>query len=216
MVMPNELTHLVHHVVNHVACCRSIHLGFEPLPEPLNRIVLRRIGCQVFEDDPVMLSEKALDGTALVHRGIIQHQDQQCLGKPLLQLMEQLQKHLGCAAGCPLPIAVLCAEMQRTKHRGPVTRGWGRDFDLMALAKPPTLDIGFIGTMRRIDKQDFFRLLTLADTDGRDDCCHPGFFFRGAQGIAGYRLSKAFVDGSLRRFLHPQSYSRQADRSAYR
>lgn len=137
-----------------------------------------------------MLSKKPFDGTALVNRGIIQNQDQQGLGKPLMQLMEKLKKPLGGAAGCPLPIEALGAEMQRPKHRGTLTLGWGRDFDLMALAKPPTLDVGFIGKMRLIDKQDFYRLLALADADGRDDFCHPGFFFAGLGALPGIVLAK--------------------------
>lgn len=90
MVMPNELTHLADDVVNRVKRRRPIHLGFQPPPEAFNRIILWGIRRQVFEDHPGMLREKPFDGTALVNRGIIQDQDQEGLGKPLMELMQKL------------------------------------------------------------------------------------------------------------------------------
>jgi hypothetical protein len=44
-----------------------------------------------------------------VNRGIIQDQDEQRLGKPLVQLMQKLQKEFGRAASGTLPIKVLGA-----------------------------------------------------------------------------------------------------------
>src|SRR5215471_10656648 len=75
-----------------------------PRPETFNGIVLGRIGGQVFEHHPGVLSEKPLDGTALVHRGIIQDHDEQGLRKPLMELVQELQKKLGRAAWGALPI----------------------------------------------------------------------------------------------------------------
>ena len=40
MVMPDELTDLLEHVRNRVEGGRPIDLGFEPLPEALDRIIL--------------------------------------------------------------------------------------------------------------------------------------------------------------------------------
>ena len=109
MVMPNELPDLADDVVNRVKRCRPIHLGFQPPPEAFNRIILRRIRRQVFKGHPVVLHEKPFDGTALVNRGIIQNQDQEGRGKPLMELMQKLQKALGCTACRPLPIEALGA-----------------------------------------------------------------------------------------------------------
>ena len=63
-------------VINRIERCRSIHLGFEPLPEAFDRVIFRGVGCQVFEDHPVVLGEEPLHGTALVNRGIIQNQNE--------------------------------------------------------------------------------------------------------------------------------------------
>jgi hypothetical protein len=40
MVMPDELSDLTEHVLNRVEGCRPLPLGFEPLPEALDRIIL--------------------------------------------------------------------------------------------------------------------------------------------------------------------------------
>ena len=107
MIMPNELTHLVDDVVNRVKRRCSIRLGFEPLPETFDRVLFWGIGGQVFELHPGLLRETPLHGPALVHRGIIQDQDEPRLGKALVQLMQKLQKELGRAASRTLPIKVL-------------------------------------------------------------------------------------------------------------
>jgi hypothetical protein len=107
MIMPNELTHLVDDVVHRIKRRGPIRLDFEPLPETFARVLFWGIGGQVFELHPVMLREKPLHGTALVNRGIIQDQDEQRLGKALVQLMQKLQKELGRATSGTLPIKVL-------------------------------------------------------------------------------------------------------------
>jgi len=178
MVMPNELTYLADDLVNRVKRRRPIHLGFEPPPEALDRIILRGIRCQMFEGDPVVLREKLFDGTALVNRGIIHNEDQQGLGKALMELMQKLQKPGGRAACGPLPIEALRAHMQGAKQGRTLALPWGWHFDALALAKPAALDVGCIGKMRFIDREDFYRPLRLARANGGDDFCHPGFFFR--------------------------------------
>jgi len=134
MVMPDELTHLAENGVNRVKGCCPIDFRFEPPPEAFNRIILWGIRRQVFQGDPVVLREKSFDRTTLVNRGIIQDQDQQGLRKPLMELMQKLQKARGCAACGPLPIKALGAQMQRPKQGGTLTLRWRRDFDLLALA----------------------------------------------------------------------------------
>jgi hypothetical protein len=178
MIMPHELPDPVDDVVNRVKRRRPIRLGFEPLPETFNRIVLWRIGGQVCEYHPVVLGEKPLDGTALVNRGIIQKQDEQSLRKPLMALGQELQKELGRATRGALPIEALSAQMQGAKQGGTLTSRGGRHFDLVPLATPAALHVGFIGKMGFIDKQDFYGLLRLTDADGGDNFCHPGFFSR--------------------------------------
>ena len=68
--------------------------------------------------------------------------------------------------------------MQGAKQGSPLALGWGRHFALLPLTKPATLDVGFVGTMRLIDKEDFYGPLRLADGDGGDNLCHPSFFSR--------------------------------------
>ena len=72
-----------------------------------------------------------------------------------MELVQELQKELGCPACCTLPVEALGAEMQRAKQGGTVALRWRRDFDLVALATPAALDVGFIGEMRFIDTKDF-------------------------------------------------------------
>jgi len=147
MIMPHELPDPGNDVVNRGKRRRPIDLRFEPLPEAFEGIVLWRIGGQVFEHHPVVLREKPLDRTAFVNRGIIQNQDQEGRGKPLMELMQKLQEALGCPACRTLPIEALGAEMQRAKQGGTLALPWRRHFDLLALATPAALDVGFIGEM---------------------------------------------------------------------
>ena len=92
MIMPHELPDPGDDVVNRVKRRRPVDLRFEPLPEPFDGIVLGRIGGQVFEPHPVGLGEEPFDGTALMNRGIIEDQDEQGLRKPLMELVQELQK----------------------------------------------------------------------------------------------------------------------------
>ena len=82
-----------------------------------------------------------------MNRGIIQNQDQEGRGKPLMELMQKLQEALGCPACRPLPIEALGAQMQGAKQGGTLALPWRRHFDLLALATPAALDVGFIGEM---------------------------------------------------------------------
>ena len=190
MIMPDELTHLAEDGVNRVKGCCPIDFSFEPPPEAFNRIILWGIRRQVFEGDPVVLPEQPFDGPALVHRGVIQDQDQEGLGKALMELMQKLQKARRCPACGPLPIEALGAQRQRAKQGGTVPLRWRRDFDVLALATPATLDVGFIGKMGCIDKEDFYRSLRLAATDGGNNFCHPRFFFSAVGAFRGTVLAK--------------------------
>ena len=80
--------------------------------------------------------------------------------------------------------------MQRAKQGGTVPLRWRRDFDLLALAKPAALDVGFIGTMGFIDKADFYGPLRLARRNGGDNFCHPRFFFSAVGALRGTVLAK--------------------------
>ena len=137
-----------------------------------------------------MLPEKPFNGPALVNRGVIQDQDQEDCGKALMELMQKLQKARRCTACGPLPIEALGAHMQRAKEGGTLTLRWRRDFDLLTLAKPAALDVGFIGKMRCIDKEDFYGPLRLARLNGGDNFCHPGFFFAAVGALRGTVLAK--------------------------
>jgi hypothetical protein len=75
-----------------------------------------------------IMREKPFDGTALVHCGIIQDQDQEGLGKALMELMQKLQKAHRCAACGPLPIQALGAHMQRAQQGGTLPLRWRRAF----------------------------------------------------------------------------------------
>jgi hypothetical protein len=190
MVMPNKLAHLGNDVIDRVKRRCPIHLGFEPSPETFNGIVLWGIGRQVFEPYPVMLGEKPFDGTAFVNGGIIQDQDEQRVGKALVQLMQKLQKQRGRATRGTLPIEALGTQMQGAKQGGTLALRWGRNFDLLAFATPAALDIGFVGKMGFVDKEHFDGPLCLAHADSGDNFCHPGFFFSALGALRGTVLAK--------------------------
>ena len=80
--------------------------------------------------------------------------------------------------------------MQRAKQGGTLALSWRRPFDLLALATPSALDVGFIGEMGFIDKKDCYRPLRLPDTAGGDKVCHPGFFFSALGALRGTVLAK--------------------------
>jgi len=190
MIMPDELTHRAEDGVNRVKGCCPIDFRFEPPPEAFNRIILWGIRRSVFEGDPVVLREKAFDRTTLVHRGIIQDQEQQGLRKSLMELLQKRQKACRCAAGGPLPREALGAQMPRAKQGGTVPLRWRRDFAVLALAKPATLAVGFMRKMGCIDKEDFYRSLRLAITDGGNNFCQPRFFFSAVGAFRGTVVAK--------------------------
>ena len=107
IVMPDELTDLPEHVLNGVEGGRPIDLGFEPLPEALDRIVLGGIRLQVFQGNPRVLLEKPFDRSTFVQLGIVEDHEEQRLGKPLVELVEEGQERLGRPPLGPFPIAAL-------------------------------------------------------------------------------------------------------------
>ena len=111
IVMPDELTDLPEHVVNCVEGGRPIDLGFEPLPEALDRIVLRGIRLQVLQLNPRVRLEKLFDGAAFMNLGIVEDHEEQRLGEPLVELVEEGQKYLGRAPLGPLQVETLGPEM---------------------------------------------------------------------------------------------------------
>ena len=145
IVMPDELTDLPEHVLNRVEGGRPIDLGFEPLPEALDRIVLRGIRLQVLQFHPRVLLEKVFDRSTFVNLGIVEDHEEQRLGKPLVELVEEGQERLGRPPLGPFPITALGPEMQGPEQRGALALGRGGDFGLGAFAKPSALDVGFIG-----------------------------------------------------------------------
>jgi hypothetical protein len=66
IVMPDELPDLPEHVLKRVEGCRPIYLGFEPLPEALDGIVLGGIRLQVFQGNPRVLLEKPFETARLL------------------------------------------------------------------------------------------------------------------------------------------------------
>jgi hypothetical protein len=145
MVMPEELPDLPEHVLNGVEGGRPIDLGFEPLPEALDRIVRRGIRLQVWQFNPRVLLEKVFDRSTFVNLGIVEDHEAQRFGKPLVELVEEGQERLGRAPLGPFPITALGPEMQGPEPRGALALGRGGDFGLGTFAKPSALDVGFIG-----------------------------------------------------------------------
>jgi hypothetical protein len=190
MVMPHDLSDPGNDVVNGGKRRCPVDLGFEPLPEPFDGIILWGIWRQVFEDHPVMLREEPLDGQAPVKRGIVQDQDEQRLRTPLMELMQKRQKELRRAPWGVLPREMLGAQMQSAKQGGTLTPCGRRDFALVPLATPAALDVRLIGTMGCINKEDVYRALGLTDADGSDDFCHPGFFFSALGAVRGTVVAK--------------------------
>ncbi len=145
IVMPDELTDLPEHVLNRVEGGRPIDLGFEPLPEALDRIVLRGIRLQVLQFDPRVLLEKVFDRSTFVNLGIVEDHEEQRPGKPLVELVEKCQERLGRPPLGPFPVEALGPEMQGPEQCGALALGRGGDFGLGAFATPPALDVGLIG-----------------------------------------------------------------------
>ena len=116
--------------------------------------------------------------------------DEQGIRKALVELMKKLQEELGGPACRALPIETLATQMQSAKQGGTLTPRWRRHFDLVPLATPAALDVGFIGKMGFVDKEDFYGLLCLSDADGSDNLCHPAFFFAALGASRGTVLAK--------------------------
>src|SRR5262244_1404366 len=110
--MPDELTDLPEYVLNRVEGGRPIDLGFEPLPEALDRIVLRGIRLQVLQCNPGVLLEKVFDRSTFVNLGIVEEHEEQRLGQPLVELVEKCQERLGRAPLGPFPGETLGPDMQ--------------------------------------------------------------------------------------------------------
>jgi hypothetical protein len=87
--MPNQLAHALDDLINRVERRGSIHLRFEPRPEALNRIIFRGIRRSVFKDNPLVLFVEPFDRVTFVNLRIIQDEEEQGLGKALVELMEE-------------------------------------------------------------------------------------------------------------------------------
>ena len=111
IVMPDELTDLPEHVFKRVEGGRPIDLGFEPLPKALDRIVLGGIRLQVFQGNPRVLLEEPFDRSTLVNLGIVEYDDEQRLGEPLVELVKECQKDLGRAPLGSFPVEALGPQM---------------------------------------------------------------------------------------------------------
>ena len=94
-----------------------------------------------------MLLEKPFDCSTFVNLGIIEYYDEQCLGEPLVELVEEFQKELGGAPRGPFPVEALGPEMEGPEQRGTLAFGRAGDFGWCAFAKPPASDVGFIGNL---------------------------------------------------------------------
>ena len=175
MVMPHELTPCAADVVHRVHRRCPLPGGFPPPPAACNRIILRGIRGQVFEHHPGVLGEKPLDGTALVHRGLLQAQDQEGLGQALRELRQQRQQARRCATCGPLPLEALGASMPRATQGGTLTLRGRRDVALVAFAQPAAWDVGFMGHMGCIDTKDCSGPLGVARLNGGAKVCPPRF-----------------------------------------
>ena len=185
MVMPHELTSLADDVVHGGKRRCRISLGFEPLPDTFDGVVLGSIRGPVFEPHPIVRGEKPLDGTALVHRGVIQDQDEQGRRKPLMELRQQRQEELRRAAWGPLPLAALGAQRPGAKEGRTLTPRGRRDVAPLAVAQPAPWDVGFMGHRRCIHAEDLYWPLRLADADGGANVCPPGFVFAAVGALRG-------------------------------
>ena len=111
IVMPDELPDSAEHLLNRVKSSCAIHLGFEPLPEALDRIILGGIRLQVLQFNPCVLLEKAFDRSAFVNLSIVEDDEEQGLREPLMELVEEGQKRLRRPPLGPFPIEALGTKM---------------------------------------------------------------------------------------------------------
>ena len=190
IVVPNHLADFADHLLDRRKCAGPVDLRFEPFPAALNRIILRRIGLQMFQDYPVMLLHEAFHQVTFVNLGIVEDQENERLRKTLMELVEKLDEELRRAPRCSFPIHLLGAEMQGPKQSRTLPLGRTRHFGLFPLAKPAALHIGFIGPMRLIGKEHFDTLSTAQFLDGVDDLCHPLFFCSVLGALRGRVLAK--------------------------
>ena len=66
VVMPDHLTYLADNLVDSIECHGPIDLGFEPLPETFDGIILRGIRRQMLESNPVMVVDKPRHGKIIL------------------------------------------------------------------------------------------------------------------------------------------------------
>ena len=137
-----------------------------------------------------MLLHKPFDRPTFVNLGIVENQNQQDVGKALMELVKKLQEPLRRASGCLFPRGFLGFEVQCPTERCTLALGGAGDFDLLPLPKPATLDIGLVGEVGLIDKEDFYKTLLLDRFDGGNNLCHPGFFFSAVGAFFGMVLAK--------------------------
>lgn len=130
----------------------------------------------MFDIDPVVALDEALDHPAGMNRGVVENQYQKGVRKALVKRVEKFNEYLGGAPCRSLPIKPLGAKMERAKDGGTLSldglgySGW------LPLAKPAAVHIGRIGKGRFIDKEHLKRAIQLAFVDRCDNVCHPGFF----------------------------------------
>jgi len=139
--MPDKLPDFPEHVLNGVEGSRPIHLGFAPLPEALDRMILGGIRLQMCQCDPVVLLEKLFDRSTCVPLGMVKDHDKQRPGEPLVAWREEGQQDLGCAPLGPFPGETLGPQMEGPEHRGALALRRGGHSDLCAVAKPPASDL---------------------------------------------------------------------------
>jgi hypothetical protein len=65
----------------------------------------------MLQDNPRVLREEPFDRSTFVNLGIIEDHEEQRLGEPLMELVEEGQKELGCAPLGPFPVETLGPEM---------------------------------------------------------------------------------------------------------
>jgi hypothetical protein len=127
-----------------------------------------------------------------VHRGMVEYDDAQRLWDPLGELVEEGQQACGRAPLGSVPVAALGPAMEGADPRGALTLGRSGDFGVYALATPPALAGGCVGTVRRIDPQDCDGSRRLTGVDGGDHVCPPGFFFSERGAWRGPGVAKRF------------------------
>ena len=144
----------------------------------------------MFECNPVMLLHKPFDRSTFVNLGIVENQNQQDVGKTLMELVKKLQEPLRRASGGLFPIGFLGFEVQRPKERCTLALGGAGDCDLLPFPQPAALARGLVGEVGLIDKEDFDTTLLLDRLYGGNNLCHPGFFFSAVGACCGMVVAK--------------------------